>query len=352
MSGQKPPFISIVITVRNAASTMGMCLDSLLAQEYPKDCYEIVIVDAFSTDQTQDIIKDYAKNHKEPKISLYEKAGYIGAGRNEGIKKAKGEFIAVTDADMEVSPQWLSEHISSFEDDVAGVGGPNNNPEDILFTNTISCLDIHGPCQDVVPLRGKNRYSEPFKSRTDIYTTVCRNSCFRKKVLEEISLFDERLVATEDPELNQRILKAGWALRYNPKALVYHHHRTKIRAFFKQQSHYAFGQAVANVIHPQMYKLIQPLPLIGAIALLVMLALSPFVPIYLILVLIALAGYSTLYLAYGIKCAKIKGDPRLIFSIPVAVVVWHSAWVFGYLRGLIRRKAVLSEHWAGIESHA
>ncbi len=347
------PFVSVVMTLFNMERTIGECLESLIDLDYQKDRYEIIIVDGESTDTTRDIIEDYANKHTRPKIKLYVKKGYIGVGRNEAVKHAKGEFIAITDGDMVVSREWIKELLRGFEDEtIVGVGGPNNSAEDTLFAKTISALDIHGPCNDVVPFKGENRYARPFKSQTDIYTTVCRNSCYRKTIFDELNGFDERLVATEDPEWNQRILNAGHWLAYNPRAVVHHHHRSTAKSFFRQQRNYAVGQAIVNELHPEMFKPVQLLPLIGFLFLLALLLLSLLVPLFLYVFLTIVAIYFLIYLAYGLKCAHSKKTFGIVPMMIVAVLLWHWAWVVGYVKGLSSRKKVKRGEGYGIKSHS
>jgi len=332
------------MTVLNVESTIRLCLDSLLALDHPDERYEIVIVDAISKDRTQKIIEGYAQEREHPAIRLYEKAGTIGAGRNEAFRHAKGELIAITDGDNEVSPGWLIEHLKDIDEDIAGSGGPIDNAVHTLFTDTTSCLDNHGPATDIVPMVGVNKYLAPYRSRTDIYTCITSNALYRRSVLEEAKGFDERLVATEDAELNQRLIKAGHTLKYNPAARVTEHHRSSVRAFHRQQRNYAFGQAVVNSLHREMFSLIHWAPQLALIVLAVLGGLWIVLDVSLFLWSVpALVGlYLLVHLAYGVKCARQKGNWRLIFTIPFAVMVWHAAWVRGYTLGQFKRRRLLA----------
>jgi cellulose synthase/poly-beta-1,6-N-acetylglucosamine synthase-like glycosyltransferase len=333
----RKPFVSVIMTVLNVERTIEECLGSLTTLDYPKDNYEIIIVDGKSRDNTVRIIAEYAKNHSKPEIKIFEKPGSIGAGRNEALKHVKGEFIAITDGDMVVEHSWLSELIKAFDEGIAGVGGPNNNADDYPLTKCISSLDIQGPSNDVVPFFGENRYSESFTSDSDVYTTVCRNTCYRKTVLKEVRGFDEKLIGAEDPELNIKLLKKGYSLRYTPKAVVYHHHRSTLTGFFKQQRLFAVGQAFVNKKHPELFKPIQLLPTI-AFAFLVLLLIASFLdPFFAYLVLVILVAYILFFFLYGLKCAKIRNDMRIAFLMPVVVLTWHLAWMIYYPEGLMKR---------------
>jgi cellulose synthase/poly-beta-1,6-N-acetylglucosamine synthase-like glycosyltransferase len=336
------PFVSVVMTVLNMESTIDECLRSLISLDYPKDKYEIIVVDGKSKDGTIEIVQKHIKDTKSPKIKLYEKEGLVGVGRNEAFSHAQGKIVAITDGDMVVPQNWLDNLVNEFDEDVGGVGGPNDNADTSLITTAIGCIDVQGPSFDVVPIRGKNPYKEGFKSDSNVYTTVCRNSAYKKSVLEEVGGFDERIISCDDPELNIKILKKGYKLKYAPNALVKHHHRSSISGFYKQQRRYAVSQAVVNKMHPELYRHIQPLPFLAFLALVYFLIMSLFIPILIYLPLIMIIGYAVVVLGYGLKCSIAKKNFKLLVLIPIIVIAWHWAWVVHYPKGMIYRKRVLS----------
>jgi cellulose synthase/poly-beta-1,6-N-acetylglucosamine synthase-like glycosyltransferase len=339
------PFVSVVMTVLNMERTLDECLTSLENLDYPNDKYEIIVVDGKSKDGTQKIVQDHIQKTRSPQISLFEKEGLVGVGRNEAFKHSKGEIIAITDGDMVVPPDWLDNLIFEFEEGVGGVGGPNDNADTSLITKAIGCIDVQGPSFDVVPIRGNNPYTKPFVSSTNVYTTVCRNSAYKKKVLDEVKGFDERIISSDDPELNIKILKKGYKLKYTPKALVKHHHRSSISGFYRQQRRYAVSQAIVNKIHPELYRHIQPLPFLAFIALVYLLAMSLFIPVLIYIPLLMIVGYVVFWMGYGLRCSIAKKDFRLFRIIPVVVIAWHWAWIVHYPKGMIYRKRVISADW-------
>lgn len=343
------PFVSVVITVLDAERHLPRCLDSLLALDHPRDRFEVVIVDARSKDRTQDIVRDYAARAKAqggPEVRLFEKPGSIGAGRNEGVRHARGESIAVTDGDMQVSPGWLRALLAGFAlgERVAAVGGPNNTATQDLASKSVACIPVHGPSLDEVPLLGRNRYRKPFVSDTDWYTNVTRNSMYRKDALLQVGGFAEELISTEDPELNVRLHQAGWRTAYTPEAVVYHHHRASLGAFYRQQRHYAYGHADTTTKRPYMRRPKQFLPAAG-LALVVLLALLGLVwrPAWVALGVLVMLGALVL-LWYGIKCVLVHRDARLLFTAPLFFAAWQLAWAVHYPRRLLRvgRETVLT----------
>src|SRR5207244_7453688 len=95
-------FVSIVTTVRNEAKDIAALLDSLVVQEPD---LEVIVVDSHSEDATRDVVKQYEKRYDF--VHLYVSGGTRGAGRNFGIRKAKGEAVALIDGDAIANPFWL-----------------------------------------------------------------------------------------------------------------------------------------------------------------------------------------------------------------------------------------------------
>lgn len=109
--------ISVIIAVRNEETNIERTLDCLMAQDYPKDQYEVIVIDDHSTDSTADIVRSYHKqgvfliqlNEKKP-INSYKKLAI-----SKGIEVAKGEVIVTTDGDCRMSKYWLSTVSECFE---------------------------------------------------------------------------------------------------------------------------------------------------------------------------------------------------------------------------------------------
>ncbi len=122
--------LSIIIPARNEEKNIKACLDSICYQSYPKDLYEVLVVDDYSTDATAEIIKNYPEKNvqlislqqilKEEKLNSYKKKAIETA-----IAQSTGELIITTDADCIVPAGWL-QTIASFyaENDAAFIAMP------------------------------------------------------------------------------------------------------------------------------------------------------------------------------------------------------------------------------------
>ncbi|MBU1759508.1 MAG: glycosyltransferase, partial [Bacteroidetes bacterium] len=109
--------VSILIAARNEEDKIHLTIEDILNQDYPKDLFELIIVDDHSTDQTSKIIKSYTSqgvklmqlNENKPLNSYKKKA------ISEAIQLAEGELIITTDADCRMKPFWLKTIVEYYE---------------------------------------------------------------------------------------------------------------------------------------------------------------------------------------------------------------------------------------------
>lgn len=97
-----PTRISVIVPVYNSSQWLSDCLESLLAQDFHEQDYEIIVVDNGSTDESQEIIRQYPKVRllKQPQRGSY-------AARNCGVASSSGRILAFTDSDCVPESNWL-----------------------------------------------------------------------------------------------------------------------------------------------------------------------------------------------------------------------------------------------------
>lgn len=200
------PFVSIIVVVLNMADMIGACLSSLICLDYPKDRYEIIVIDGGSTDGTQKICREFGVQ------CLIEKKRGRGLARNVGVKKAKGEIIAFIDADCKAYKDWLSVHVANHSDKTIGaVTGSVIDP--YLVTSTKSAILAH--------YESFAEFDEALKRNYTYHAPTC-NTSFKKSVLQAVNFFDEELDAYEDFLLSRKITDAGYKILFEPQAKILH----------------------------------------------------------------------------------------------------------------------------------
>jgi len=172
-------------------------------QNYPKDKYEIVLVDDGSSDGTKESLRELNPPCKF--TYLYQENAGLSTARNVGIRAAEGEIILFVDDDIIASDNLLEEHVKTH----------NAHPRSVVrgWVNHVDDLEKPG--------------KQPRFTMQDISTAFfwTSNVSVAKKYLVEAGMFDERFkeYGWEDLELGLRLKSLGLQLKYNRNAVVYHY---------------------------------------------------------------------------------------------------------------------------------
>jgi len=178
--------------------------------------WEVVVVNNNSTDNTDEIIEKFREHLPVPLKRVFEPQQGLSAARNAGLRAAVGEFIAYTDDDCLVDPDWLARIAQAFANDpqLAGVGGriELRDPRDIPTTTRPS------PTPALI-----SSGSQVF------YSIAGCNMAFKREVFDAVGLFDPNFGAgtplpAEDSDFLYRAIKAGSKLMYLPDVVVRHDH--------------------------------------------------------------------------------------------------------------------------------
>ena len=229
------PKVSVVVCSYNGAATLRGCLEALHKVDYPD--FEVILVDDGSKDATQSIVAEFplVKNILQPNRGL-------SVARNVGMHAASGEIIAYTDSDCMPDSDWLYFLVSTLlHSSYAAVGGPNLNP----------------PATGPIPAAVAACPGAPthvLLSDTEAEHIPGCNMAYWKSVLEEIGGFDpEFRKAGDDVDLCWRLIQAGHRVGFSPSALVWHHRRFTMQAYYRQQKGYGEAEAMLRFKHMQYF---------------------------------------------------------------------------------------------------
>ncbi len=233
------PGVSVVIAARNEEYTIKQCLAAVLAQNYPKNKMEIVVIDDRSNDTTFEVVEQLAKAQPQIKLlQIKDRASDFAPKKRAidlGIQNACGEIIVTTDADCRPKPEWISELIKHFEPEVGMVAGfnPYKTEKPTLFYQMLA-LDYFAMASVAAASASLN------------YPVSCTggNLAYRKSVYEEIGGFQKfhNWVSGDDDFFLEQIREnSTWKIRYttNPKTFVSTTPPETFKDFVQQRIRYA-----------------------------------------------------------------------------------------------------------------
>jgi glycosyltransferase involved in cell wall biosynthesis len=215
--------LSVVIPALNSASTISYTLSSIFSNEFPREYFEVLVIDNGSSDETVEVAKKF------PARTYYCSKKGIGPPRNLGIKMAKGDIVCFTDSDCIVEKDWLEKIFNFFEQnsEADGVGGPvfpypcSQNKIQKL-TGEIFVEDQGYP-KEVKKVQFGSSYGIIFGS----------NSAYKREALMSAGGYSEP--GGSNLELAWRLASNGRNLFFNPNMKVYHIFPSDLRSIFKQQ---------------------------------------------------------------------------------------------------------------------
>ena len=224
------PFVSVIVPVYNAEDMIGDCIESLLAQDYPSDRYEIIIVDNDSTDDTADVIKRYPV-----KYVLEDQIHTSYAARNTGARNARGEALAFCDADQIAAERWLTNLLSHWHerDKYAGFCGPC--PPKPVKSKPLMSRYWAEQNLGVTNLG-------PEDTQVDRWFTG--NLCVRADRFWELAGFDPHCPSGGDGQFTRRLSRrSGSPLLYVGAAVQHHRIRLSCGSIVRQRFRIAYGAA-------------------------------------------------------------------------------------------------------------
>jgi len=228
------PLVSIIMLTCNALEYTKKCIDSVYEHtSYP---FELVLVDNASSDGTRGYLKKLSRQKMNVTLILNKENKGFAAGNNQGVKKARGQYIMLLNNDVIVSTGWLEEMVAAFErDDKIGMIGP--------LTNSISGLQMlqNLPYKDIP---GFHKFAAEFRAAHRAKVTPRRRIAgfavlMSRALYQQVKGLDESfgIGNFEDDDLCLKVRDNGYAIMVAEGAFIHH---------FGSQSFKANG---VNIIH-------------------------------------------------------------------------------------------------------
>ena len=222
--------VSFCVIAYNEEKALDSLFKDIIAQDYPHEKMEIVLVNAMSTDQTRKKMEEFSKeDHGFRRVVVLDNKKKIqAAGWNVAITAAKGDVILRIDAHTMIPSDFVSKNIQCIisGENVTGGRRPNVVEEETPWKHTLLLAESSMFGSSIAPYRKGNHKT---------YVKSVFHGAYRKEVFEKAGLFNENLGRTEDNEMHYRIRKAGYKICFNPDIISYQNIRNSWCGMLKQK---------------------------------------------------------------------------------------------------------------------
>ncbi len=322
--------VTVIIPCRDEGHYISQCLDSIVANDYPKERFEILVVDGMSKDRTRSMVESYVQRY--PFIRLVPNPKRIfPSGVNVGVRHAKGEIIVIMNAHSTYTNDYISQCVRYLQETGAdNVGGVLTT---VPSSNTLIARSI------AIAL------SHPFGTLTSHFRIGAKElkwvdtvafGCYRKGIFERVGLFNEDLVRSSDMDFNVRLRRIGGKILLVPSIIAYYRPQFKLWRFWRHNFldgvwaiyPLRFGSPIFSLRH------LTPIILLFAFSGFVTLAILW--PVLLWLPLSMLGGYALIALHASTRIAVQERKPSYVITLPLVFMVRHSGYGLGSIAGLLR----------------
>lgn len=324
------PFVSALLVTRNEQDYIEKAMLSLINQTYPKELYEIIVIDGESTDETLKIVKQLINQNRTPSFDIRvinNPKHILSSGWNLGIKDSKGKYVVRIDAHSEAAPDFIEKSVETIlkVKDTVCVGGrlttkPLSGNDDIISKVLSSPFGV-----------GNSSFRV---SETMGYADTAVYGLYKKEVFEKVGFFNEQYVRNQDIELHSRIRAVCGKFYFNPQINCVYYSRNTVKKMIKQ----AFGNGKWNMVLLKNQKSALRLRHIVPFAFVVFLIASTFLGFFLKHIWYLEIGVVALHLFLGLiagsKKTKIISE---IVKMPFLFLLLHLSYGTGYLAGIFTK---------------
>ena len=249
------PIVSVIIPNFNGREVLEDCFKSIEALQYPPSRLEVLVVDNGSNDGSQEFVR---QNKRFRLIELQRNDGFAAAA-NLGAKESKGEFIALINNDVELSPDWVQQILKPFLSDpkVGAATGKlllKDRPDVVNDLGAILLLNGAGLH------RGLGLMDRGFDNTALVGAPSGAACVIRKRDFLAVGGFDDTYFAYfEDVDLGWRLWRSGRTVIYVPAAVAYHRWRYTAKRFGNEFTSFhnaknSFSNLMKNVEAPNLLK--------------------------------------------------------------------------------------------------
>ena len=325
-----PPAVSIIVPCYNEEATIGLLLEALLHQTYPRHQLEVIVADGLSQDKTREVIAAFQQAHPDLPVSIKDNPSRtIPAGLNVAAAAACGEVLVRLDAHCMPAREYVACCVEAIE---AGKGSVVGGVWVIqpggagFISESIACAASH-------PLGVGDALYRLGAAEGPVDTVPF--GAFRRSLFQQMGGYDEGLLTNEDYEFYTRVRGAGGVVWLDPAIRSTYIARATLPALARQYWRYGFWKRQMLRLHPRSLRWRQALPPLFVLSLVALGIVSIFLPLAGWLLLVEIALYVLALAAAGLHAALTRSKPLLLPGLVLAIATMHISWGSGFLWSLL-----------------
>lgn len=337
--GEGEPEASIIIPCLNEEATIGKLLDAIQGQSF-SGTTEVVIADGMSTDATRAEIEKALVRHPDLSLTVIDNpGGSIPLGLNQAIGRSRGRYIVRLDAHCIPDSEYVERCIAALRSGVAECVGGVWECEPADPHRAVSRAIARAVAHPIGVGDAKYRFSD-----RAAYVDTVPFGAFERDLLEELSGYDERLLANQDYELNARIRKNGGRVRLDPAIRSTYFPRASLSGLARQ--YFRYGQWKVRMLrlgHRDTLRWRQMGPPLLVASLIALAVASPFSRLARRAFVAGAASYAAVVSTASLSSESPELDRSTRALVPVAIAVMHISWGAGFLASLFDDNATSSD---------
>ncbi len=242
MDMENKPSVSVISPVYNGGPHYPVCFESLCRLAYPPERLEVHIIDDGSTDGTREFLQAQAPP-SFVHVHLLDRNIGLGQARNHGLRLATGEVVVLLDGDMEVSPDFIENHVS----ELAKPG------REAIISRVEPATWIAGTKLNRYLYEYPHRGARQFDSNTPLafQYLLSNNTAYSRVAIEAGGRYDTfRLYGGEDTLFAYRVARRfPDGIYYSDKPTAIHHHDWHLPGYLEKLHHYGYSNLPQIISH-------------------------------------------------------------------------------------------------------
>lgn len=264
--------VSIAVVAYNEEKTLGSLLSDILAQDYPKEKTEILLIDSMSKDGTLDIMNGFYEEQRDYYYSvkvLRNENKTLPYGCNIMLDNYSGDAIVRIDAHASVPTDFISKNVRVLESGEYVSGGRRPN---IIDGETNWKLTLN-TAESAMFGSGFAAYRNSDKK---CYVSSIFHGMYKREVYDSVGHYNVNLARTEDNDMSERINRAGFKMCYGPEIISYQHTRSSLKLMLRQKflNGYWIGKTIG--VNPKCISIFHLVPFAFVMAIIVTSILAGF----------------------------------------------------------------------------